>query len=250
MENNINYLLTPWDEKSLGFKTAEVTINNFSDFNKFELYYYDLETKLLELGVEFIYTRVCSSDLLLRDYIQKLGFYYAETSIELNLNNLNNLKLRKLPKISYKLAEREDISTIKNIAKDSFNYGRFHEDVNISISKSKLRYYNWIDDLILQKAEIYVAKVGDNIVGFNIQKSDYIEKETKLILAGCRVGAEIFTLSLWNEILNSNKYNEMNKISALISASNIGVFNIYLNYNFKVKNTYFGFHKKIINKQF
>lgn len=245
MQNEINYLLTPWDEKSLDFKTAEVTINKYTNFNQFELNYKDLESNLLDLGVEFVYTRVCSSDLLLRDYIQKVGFYYVETSVELKYINLKNFEKKKLPKISYKLAEIDDIENIKSIASDSFNFGRFHEDVNISISKSRLRYYNWIDDLIIQKAEIYVAKVGDNIIGFNIQKSDYIKKETQLILAGCKVGAEIFTLSLWNEILNTNKNNELNKISTLISASNIGVFNIYLNFDFNINNTYFGFHKKI-----
>lgn len=249
MQNNINYLLTPWDEKSLGLRTAEIIITNYNDFYQFELSYKDLEMNLLSLGVEFIYTRVCSKDLLLRDYIQKVGFYFVETSIEVVCNNLRDFTKRKLPKIVYKLAENEDIVTIKSIARDSFNFGRFHEDINLLLSKSQLRYSNWIDDLVIQNAEIYVAKVGNTIVGFNIQKIDFTEKKAKLILAGCKSGAEVFTLSLWNEILDNNKNKGLNKVSALISASNIGVFNIYLNYNFKIEKTYFGFHKKINNLQ-
>ena len=250
MKNFVNYILTPWDEKSLGYKTAEILINEYSDYENFNYYFNKTEKDLINVGVEFIYTRISSTDLNLRNFIQKVGFYFVETSLELNLNNVSKYKKKIFPKIIYQIADENDLESIKNIASDSFNYGRFHEDKNIPFNKSQLRYYNWIDDLVEQGAEIYVAKVGKNIVGFNIQKLDYTNKISTLILAGCKVGAEIFSMSLWNEIIESNRVKGINKISALISSSNLGVFNIYLNYNFKVKNTYFGFHKKIINRQF
>jgi hypothetical protein len=245
MKNVINYVLTPWDEKSLGYKTAEIQINEYSDYDSFEYNFKKTEKDLVNLGVEFIYIRISSSDLDLRSLIQKVGFYFVESSLELYLNNVSKYKKKILPKLSYQIVEENDLESIKNIASDSFNYGRFHEDKNIPLVKSQLRYYNWIDDLVKQGAEIYIAKVGNIIVGFNIQKTNSANKTSTLILAGCKIGSEIFGMSLWNEIIESNRARGINKISALISSSNLGVFNIYLTFDFKVRSCYFGFHKKI-----
>ena len=245
MKNVVNYVLTPWDEKSLGYKTAEIQISEYSDYDSFEYNFKKTEKHLVNLGVEFIYIRISSSDLDLRSLIQKVGFYFVETSLELYLNNVSKYKKKILPKLSYQIVEENDLESIKNIASDSFNYGRFHEDKNIPLVKSQLRYYNWIDDLVKQGSEIYIAKVGQNIVGFNIQKTNYANKTSTLILAGCKIGSEIFGMSLWNEIIESNRARGINKISALISSSNLGVFNIYLTFDFKVRSCYFGFHKKI-----
>lgn len=245
MMKDIDYRLTPWDEKSIGLKTAEIIINKISDYENFEKTYYSIESDLINLGVEFIYTRINCNDVKLRFAIQDCGFYYAESSIEVVNNYVKKFQKNKLPKISYeKATDNYEYDVVKKIASESFNYGRFHEDINVPFSKAQIRYYNWIDDLIKQKAEIYVAKVGDTIVGFNIQKTNYSENSTVLVLAGCNTGAEIFASSLWNEIISHNKSNSINKISALISASNLGVFNLYINFGFKIKNTFFGFHKK------
>lgn len=245
MIKDIDYRLTPWDEKSIGLKTAEIIINKIGNYKNFKTKYYSIELDLMNLGIEFIYTRINCDDIKLRYAIQDCGFYYAETSIEVFNNNVKKFQKNKLPKISYEIAADDEYVIIKKIASESFNYGRFHEDTNVSFSKAQIRYYNWIDDLIEQKAEIYVAKVGDTIVGFNIQKTNHSENSTVLVLAGCNTGAEIFASSLWNEIISHNKSNNINKISALISASNIGVFNLYINFGFKIKNTCFGFHKKL-----
>ena len=246
MSSKIEYSLTPWDTKSLELKTAEIKIDSYSDLDNFKADYCAIEEKLLEANVQFVYTRITSFDRALRDFLQKSGFYFVETSLEFSLIRFHNFEKRKLPIMEYRLADVEDLSLIKTIARDSFNFGRFHEDVNISMTKSRLRYYNWIDDLVNQNAEIYVAKVGNDIVGFNIQKTDHLRKVVTLVLAGCKVGAEIFSMSLWNEIIYENKIKGFNQINALISASNIGVFNIYTQFNFTLKNTYLGFHKMII----
>jgi len=247
MTSKIDYFLTPWDAKSLDLKTAEIKINTYSNLDDFKIEYNSIEKKLIKANVQFVYTRINSFDMPLRDFLQKSGFYFVETSLELSLNKFHNFERRKLPKIEYKLAVEEDLSFIKAIARDSFNFGRFHEDVNISITKSRLRYFYWIDDLVNQNAEIYVAKVGKNIVGFNIQKTDLSRKVVTLTLAGCKIGAEIFSMSLWNEIIYENRIKGLNQIDALISASNIGVFNLYNRFNFALKNTYLGFHKMLIN---
>lgn len=244
---DIEYRLTPWDEKSIGMKTAEIIIRHINDHDSFIERYNSIESELISLGVEFIYTRIESDDIKLRNTIQNCGFYYAETSIEVVNNNVRKFQKNRLPKISYDIvSDINDYDIIKKIASESFNYGRFHEDGNVPIFNAQKRYFNWIDDLVEQKAEIYAAKVGGSIVGFNIQKTNYSESSTVLVLAGCNAGAEIFALSLWNEIIFQNKSNNIKKINALISASNVGVFNLYINFGFKIRKTFFGFHKKLI----
>ena len=146
----------------------------------------------------------------------------------------------KLSKLQLVQAEEKDLEEIRLIAKNSFNYSRFHEDFNIAREASEMRYYYWIDDLVRQGKEIYICKLKNEIVGFHIQ--EIVENKARMILTGCKKGKEVLALSLWQEVLHNLKLREIKCAETLISASNIGVLNLYIYFRFKVVRTLFGMH--------
>jgi hypothetical protein len=241
------YRFTPWDSASFGFKTAEIIyIDTSKSYEDIKQKYFILEKELKLNGVDFIYTRISSKDFKIRFVIQQLGFYFVECSQIVSKSRVQGFTKQKFPKIQLETIRKSEIDFVKNIVRESFNFSRFHEDSNIPEELSRKRYYNWIDDLIKQNALIQVGKVGNKIVGINIQKVNFETLKSELILAGCSAGNELYVLSLWNEILSYNKELGILKIKTLISTSNIGVANVYSYYGFKVEQTLFGFHKKLL----
>ncbi len=241
----ISYRLTPWDTKAFGFSTAELTFTANQDRKALVEKYMQLERELVRSDIRFIYTRIDGQDFKLRKNLQELGFYFAESSLEIAKTKIQKFTKLRLPGIHYLDATPVDIPTIKLIARDVFNYSRFHEDPTIDVSLARARYFNWIDDLMHQQATFKAAYFGKALIGFNIQKEDSENKTANLILAGCDDGQQVFVLSLWNEIIEYNKTLGMQKIATLISAANIGMYNVYAHFGFKVEKTLFGFHKWI-----
>lgn len=244
----MKYRLTPWDSKVFGIKTAEIfTDDKYSDKDNFYSDLLSLEKEMVDCGVEFVYTRIDGNNLYLRKILQDNGYYFAESSLNILIPNIQRYIYKKLPKITFTFADISEIEQIKAIARDSFDFGRFHEDPNISIEKSKQRYYNWIDDLVIQKADINVARVNEKIVGFCIQKNNVENSYSELILGGCSRGFEVYALSLWNEIFEYNKNIGMRRVKTVVSSSNIGILNLYSYFNFRVEKSLFGFHKFLNN---
>ncbi len=237
----IRYRLTPWDTKVFEFKTAEITTFQGEEISNIEKEYALIEKELREQEVKFVYTRIDANDFKLKNFIQKSGFYFSDCSLKILRTKINKFVKEKLPTLSLELIKDEDISEVKEIATNSFNYSRFHEDYNIPDNLCRKRYSNWIDDLLIQNVDFLVAKVGNKIVGFNAQRTE--NKQVELILAGCNSGSEVYVLSLWNEILEYNKNKGINRISTLISAANKGMANVYSHFDFRINDTLLGFHK-------
>lgn len=239
----INFRLTPWDTKSLNLKTLEITEIQYTNIEEFLEEYRNFESKIIADGVQFIYTRINAQNFELRTIIQDLGFYFAESSMEVSVSKLENFQERKLPKLDFHLPNFEEIDQIRNIAYDSFDFSRFHEDFSLNRISVKERYSNWILDLAENKFDFLVGKIGNQVIGFNIQKTNPENKTASLILAGCKRGAELFVMPLWNQILIHNRNLGISKVTTIISSSNIGVANVYFQFGFKVNKTLFGFHK-------
>jgi hypothetical protein len=245
----ISYILTPWDSAVFKVKTAEIVFDETKVYSYEEISqrFNEIEEKLAKETIEFCYTRVNSNDIRLRKLLFEKRFYFAESSLEISKLKIQKFEPKKLPPVSLHLAKKEDISEVKSIAVSAFDFSRFHEDPYIPLEAAQLRYDNWINDLVKQGAIIHLAKVSDQIVGINIQKIDSLKKEASLILCGCKKGAELYVLSLWNEILSFNKEVGIRKISTLISASNTNMVNIYAHFDFKINNNLFGYHKNYNN---
>lgn len=241
--NWFNWRLTPWDAKVFGINTLEILDFNCSGVNQGRLLIAELEKIVKVNRIEFAYVRIPSDERLARQLFYENGFYLAEISLELGKKDLPryNLNFPKVELLPLGSANEQTIEAVKNIARDSFDFGRFHDDILIDPQTARLRYYNWVDDMLGQKIEAYYIKHKDEVVGFHFQRSQ--GEIADLILTGCKKGSSTLAIPLWHSVFESLKERGIKECKTMISASNAPIVNLYTMFQFKVTRSFFGLHK-------
>lgn len=242
-----NYLIyreTPWDTKVFGFKTNEILEIKYKNVDNLVKLVKLFDEENIKNNIKFTYARVDANNKALRKIIQDFNFYYAETSLDMVIRDIQRYDFisvfgKELPLI---IPDEKDFEEIKNIAKMSFDYGRFHEDYNISEEKAQNRYYFWIDDL--KKRNKFLVYKNKNIVeSFLAYQPSKKNKDIRLILAGSKKDKAFLSIYFWASFMAYFQKLGYVKINAVISASNISIIRLYFKLNFFVEKTTVGFHK-------
>ncbi|NDA61828.1 MAG: hypothetical protein EBX50_07280 [Chitinophagia bacterium] len=246
--NKFKWRLTPWDAKVFGVNTLEVLdfiCDNLDNGRKLIIEFLDV-VRCKQIG--FAYLRLPSNDRLARLLFEQEGFYLAEISVELKKTGLHkyNLKFPYVELLPLKADNIEAVAGVKEIAYDSFDFGRFHDDILIDLHKSRLRYFNWIDDLLKHNVDAYYIKHRNEIVGFHFQQVQ--GKCAELILTGCRKGYSTLAIPLWHSVFEKLKKSGVNECTTMISASNSPIINLYTIFQFKATRSLLGLHKHFISK--
>jgi hypothetical protein len=194
-------------------------------------------------GIKFTYTRIPSEDKSLKRTMFETNFYYAETSFKMLKKDVHTTDFLEKMKIELDIekAGTEDYNKIKDLVYHSFQYSRFHEDINIEPEKARLRLCYWIDDLVAQNKDIYISKLKNEIIGLHVQKAE--KNKADMILTGTKKDRTLISLPFWGSVFEMNKRLGIRELSSLISASNIGVVNLYSYFGFKFEETLLGYHK-------
>jgi hypothetical protein len=243
-ENNfLTVRPTPWDTRNFGFTTNEIMEFKFDNPSHLDGLLRMLNTYNKEREIKFTYTRINADDKLLKRKLQESGFYYAETTFHVVKKDFQKyiVPSSKGSGIILEHPEEQDFIRIKEIVRDDFFYGRFHEDPYIDVTKAKTRYVNWINDLILQKKEFVVFKKGGNVLAFYAYSVDC--DKCDLILGGVSKEKSMISYFFWAAVLESLKKRGVSEARTVISAANIPVVNLYSYFGFKLEKTLVGFHK-------
>lgn len=155
-----------WEERNLGVYTCEVQMEN-SD--KIESIKDDLE----KLSAQYIVIKVPSERSDILSYIQKKGYQYIEDIIhvEHDLHEIvrNRMYQRLYDATGYRKMTQYDIEQLKyEIGRGMFSCDRISNDPAFDNDKTARRYLNWVDDLIEQKALLYVILYRGDPAGFII----------------------------------------------------------------------------------
>jgi len=241
-----NYILsrpTPWDERVFGFKTNELVDVRYQDIESLRHLIALFDRSNRESNVRFSYTRVNTEDKLLRHVLSSFSFYYAETSLSVGINKMDKQDFGANFKNDLPLTvpDTSDYDQIKEIARSSFDYSRFHEDYNIDIEKARDRYFYWIDDLVAQGKQALIYKRDGIVKSFLFYERH--DASVDLILAGSIRGSDILSYYFWPSFMTYLQQGGCKKATTVISASNIGILNLYARLNFKFEKTLIGFHK-------
>ncbi|WP_428123965.1 hypothetical protein [Dissulfurimicrobium sp.] len=188
--------------------------------------------------------------------IQREGFYFVEQTLDpyLALQKSDVLKRFNADPMSFIPSRHRDKnlrviamdkndavlqSQVMECARGSFSDDRFHMDPNCPRELADLRFFNWARDLISDPGVmIYIAMIGEDVVGFLAQKQD------QLILAGfkqqfARSGLGDF---LWLSTLSNMMAHGFDCVNTRISTNNTAVLNLYARLGFKFKNPASMFH--------
>lgn len=242
---SIEFRFASWDFKSLGIKTIEILTIDYQDEASLIQCLTELTNVVVENKIEFIYVRIPALERLLRKTLQSNGFYLAEISHELEYSLLSNYSkdFKELTLEPLKIEDYKRVEQVRLLARDSFDYSRFHDDVNIIDYQARKRYYYWIDDLLQQNYEGFVVSKNSEILGFHFHQ---IEGEVaNLILTGAKRGKSEISVLLWHSVLKMLQRRGVKSCRTMVSASNLGVINLYNFLGFKTKRVFLGMHKFI-----
>lgn len=244
--SEVNVIPTPWDAKSLGVDTFEISLPSINCSN-----IDGVKKSLIEItnidNPAIFYTRISANSILQKKILMSTGFLNCETQLHVVKNNLKNfaspkeLGSRRLP---IQHATEQDYAEVVQKSSEVFNYSRFHEDPYIDTDRANFRMKIWTEDLKIQKVPLIVSrnKVGELDSFIFYKKND---ANIELILGGSMPGKGMMTPLFWASFIEYFKGIGIKSIETKISASNMVIANVYLFFNFQIKAVNFDFHKHV-----
>lgn len=237
---------TPWDERIFGYPCAEITEISAQNEVSAKCLLKEFEAWAASEKIQFAYGRVTPTQVN-KKVFQNAGFYYGEASYKLTYEKVQSRTeyeslIRSGPEMQP--ADKDEIEEIRNILGSDFHFGRLHEDPWVDSAASAQRYRNWLTDLIAQKHDIFSYRVKRKVVGLHIQRTS--GDNVDLVLTGLRRSHSVLCLTLWATVLKFNRDHGAKRLQTLISAANIPVVNLYMQFGFRFEAFLIGFHKRWI----
>lgn len=206
---------TPWDSNALDMPSWEILEYNVNIFQEI-------------VNIPGHYT-IKVNPLDNKALLNQFGFYYCDTLLEpsCSVKNLNLFKNSELSIAKNNALKNE----ILNICENTFFYGRFHRDFNISNDLAERRYLQWLERLLAEN-QVYGLFWNGKLGGFiaynqNSLVLHAISKEFRgRSLSKCwwsLVCDDLFLHSGYTEIISS------------ISSSNLPALNLYASLGFVFK---------------
>jgi len=235
--------LTPWDERALGFATAEITGLDAESAGSASHLLAQAEAWASDLGVRYLFGRVDGNAHLLRGALLAGGFQFVETSLTVSRSGMGNLPpvpRGMLPTLRPAVAD--DIPLLRGIAHDDFGHGRFLEDPAIDPARARQRTANWIEDLV-NGGLAYTAESRGRVVGFHAERVHAGEQRAELLLTGAAAPYAMLAMPLWVTALESLAARDIQRCTTLVSAANTGILNLYARLGFQFNTSLTGFRK-------
>lgn len=183
-EGRLSARLTAWDERALGFTTAEVTLLQIEDASQATALLAELEHWCATQSVHYLFGRIDATHAPAKAALLQHGYAFVETSLTVSRSGFANLPpvpRGMLPTL--RAATNDDIATLRDIAATDFVHGRFLEDPAIDPQRAALRTANWIEDLV--KGELaYVAESRGRTIGFHAERVAADNGNCDLLLTG------------------------------------------------------------------
>jgi hypothetical protein len=240
--NYISFDNTEWNSRALGYLTNEIYDIQFDSIELANELFNQFETNCLNNNIVYTSLRINPDSKIKKEILERFGFINVETSILVNgsLKNVKENKILSKFKFTLRKCEDTDVNTVKQIASNDFNHGRFFEDHIIDAGVAKVRNSNWIDDL-RKKSKVLVGEYDGVVFGFMALKANNLI--VNLELGGVDSKYSHLAYSFWYKIFEYLKNESNLSVNALISTHNISVINLYSFFDFKFKESYIGYRK-------
>lgn len=242
-EARLEARLTPWDERALGFATAEITALEADSAGSASHLLAQAEAWAGDLSVRYLFGRVDGNAHLLRCALLAGGFQFVETSLTVSRSGMGNLPpvpRGMLPTLRPAVAN--DIPLLRGIAHDDFGHGRFLEDPAIDPARARRRSSNWIEDLV-NGGLAYTAESRGRVIGFHAERVHAGEHRAELLLTGAASPYAMLAVPLWVTALESLAARDIQRCTTLVSAANTGILNLYARLGFQFNTSLTGFRK-------
>ncbi|MGE8215077.1 MAG: GNAT family N-acetyltransferase [Stenotrophomonas maltophilia] len=235
--------LTPWDERALGFATAEVTALEIASVDQATALLAELEQWCAGQSVRYLFGRIDAMHAVAKAALLQQGYQFVETSLTVSRSGFANLPAvprGMLPTL--RPATAADVPELRRIAATDFAHGRFLEDPAIDPARAAQRTANWIEDLV-SGGLAQVAESRGRTIGFHAERVDIAQRSAELLLTGATAPYAMLAVPLWITALEALAARDIQQCTTLVSAANTGIINLYARLGFHFNSTLFGFRK-------
>lgn len=235
--------LTPWDERALGMRTAEIAGFAPTSADNGSALLAQAEDWCREQGVRYLFGRFDASLAHAKQAILAADHAIVECSLTLSRRGFAGLPAvpASMRPVLRDFVE-SDLPELQRIAAQDFLHGRFLEDPSIDPVLAAKRTSNWIGDLARQGLA-RTAESGGRIIGFHAERLSADGRHAELILTGASSRYAMLGVPLWAVALESLAGRGVASCSTLVSAANTGIVNLYARLGFRYDSTLFGFRK-------
>ena len=233
----------PWDSAFFGRRIARVRENYLSDQSIQEI----LEW-VAGNSIECIYFLADFDDPRTIQLAQKHDFQLVDirVTLELNLHGQNGFVHQNTSDhVRIHTVQPQNINELTSIARESYNFTRFHFDQNFERNKSDELYEIWIRQNCENHAEsVFVAETRNRIAGY-ISVKPIGEKKAEIGLIGVKdlergqgIGDSLITSAI-----NWCKHNKIDILQVVTQGRNIAGQNLYQKYGFRTIKVQLWYHK-------
>ncbi|MEA3454966.1 MAG: hypothetical protein U9R26_00515 [Campylobacterota bacterium] len=243
-DSSLSYRYTPWDAKSFGVDTREIMSIEYQNEEDLSQLLSEFEKTVGDDAL--IYFRQDSNDQTAKKILFMNGYYIAEAALQIKLTKIKSIDFSKIYRNNLEIDDhinQDDIEQLQDIAYNSFNYSRFHEDPFLDIEKSRERYANWILDLVEQGKKVYVYRQNNEVISFQFYTLE--NNKVDLILGGSKEGYGMMTLYFFSTLMTDLQSKGVKRMDTMISSANLGILNTYVSFGYTVQKSFFDYHKII-----
>lgn len=239
---------TPWDARALGVPTVELLAVHRAGDEALPAALAALDDHLAAAGCGLVTTRVPAADAPLVAALAAAGFAPVETSHALTLDLAARDPLATFRRtVAVEPALASDRDALVALARDGFDYSRFHEDARIHPARARDRYARWIADSL----DAHLAGTGDR-VWIHRHRGALAAVMTfrpitlgacTLLLGGTAAGANLVAPMFWTGVLAGLRAEGAARIDTRVSAANAAALRLHLALGFTIASTDTGLTK-------
>jgi CRISPR/Cas system-associated protein endoribonuclease Cas2 len=240
-KNNRDSVIYGFDVLDI-YKIHYVTINELREV---------IELFLKKIGnnkTYYLNYRLRDHDRNFKKILIEKGFFQTDLSFYISLRNYQNIDFNQIIRSNLKLEvpNKSKIDEVAKLAQRKILYGKFHEDPIIDFDSSKKRMFYKIHDLYEQGKKFLIYEKNNSIEGFFIY--DFVDNNYIDAILATTKDTNASAYYFWSSVLTYFKKYKAKEIKTCISASNIGIINLYKKFLFKFNDYSEGYHLKIEKK--
>lgn len=170
-----------------------------------------------------------------KSLLHRCGFYYTDTLLQ-PVCDASRFVDHAHPEVS--VCVLADAQRLLPMCRDSFAYGRFHRDFNLSAEAADRRYMQWLEQLCREDAVLGLIYEGE-LAGFIAARKGALV----LHALDARFRGRGLAKYLWSAACRHLFAAGAIELSSSISAANLAVLNLYASLGFRFRHAVDIYHR-------
>ncbi|MEZ8028410.1 GNAT family N-acetyltransferase [Enterovibrio norvegicus] len=196
------------------------------------------------IEADLVITRIKQSDVTKINLLERLGFGFVELSYR-PFKSLDNSEKVSIPKFTFRLVGKDEISLIAERSLGIFHHGRYHQDPRSDNALADERYKNWLLNAVVHENQsvLICALDGKSLAFFVIEDSGNKDCFLSLVAIFPEYQGKGLATPVWKALFNYLELKGYSHFSTSISSHNDAVFNLYVKLGFKFPEPEMTLHK-------